>query len=214
MPEQFEGVPEAQHEAVAKELQRNLGLAKEAAMDRIINDEGKSGKYEATVKLADERRGKDGIIFSRRLATVTELSGRLQSAGHKVTVITGKDSPKEKARKVREYRQGGGILVASDAAAVGMNAQNAQWVVQYETPDTALLHAQKQARAYRTGQKNDVEMIDLVANHEFEHKARDRLKRKYELRDLVMSPLEGGDDTGLAYYLQKRDAMSSSAFLS
>lgn len=212
MPERFDGVPDAQHEAVAKELQRNLGLAKEAAMGRIIDDRSVSAKYAKAVELANQRKGKPGIIFAHRIESVNELAKKLEAEGHSVTVLTGKDSPDEKARKVREYKAKGGILVASDAASTGMNAQNAQWVVQYDTPQTAMTHAQRGARAYRTGQKNDVELIDLVANHDHERKARDRLVKKYELRDLMTSPLESSDDSGLAYFLKQRDSQQWGLF--
>lgn len=212
MPERFAEVPVDQHESVAQALQRNLGLVKEAAMARLIDDSGVSAKYDKAVDIARQRRGTDGIIFSRRLETVDELARKLTAEGHTVHVLTGKDSPKEKARKVRAFRSQGGILVASDAASTGMNAQNARWVVQYDTPMTALTHAQRGARAYRTGQTRDVELIDLVANHEYEHKARERLARKYDLRELMTSPLEAADPTGLAYFLKQRDSQPEGLF--
>lgn len=212
MPERFAEVPVDQHESVAQALQRNLGLVKEAAMARLIDDSGVSAKYDKAVDIARQRRGTDGIIFSRRLETVDELARKLTAEGHTVHVLTGKDSPKEKARKVRAFRSQGGILVASDAASTGMNAQNARWVVQYDTPMTALTHAQRGARAYRTGQTRDVELIDLVANHEYEHKARERLARKYDLRELMTSPLEAADPTGLAYFLKQRDSQQAGLF--
>jgi len=73
-----------------------------------------------------------------------------------------------------------------------------------DTPDTAMVHGQRQGRIFRTGQKNNVELLDLVANHPAERTARDRLSKKYELRDLMTSPMEGLDDTGLASYLHGR----------
>lgn len=212
MPSRFEGVPESEHAAVAKDLQQNLGLVKESAMGRIIDDTGVSAKYDRAIEIAGQRKGTPGIIFAHRIESVHELAKKLEAEGHAVTVLTGKDSPDEKARKVREYRQKGGVLVASDAASTGMNAQNAKWVVQYDTPQTALTHHQRGARAFRTGQTDDVELIDLVANHEHEHKARDRLKRKYALRELMTSPLEAADDTGLAYYLKQRDSAQEELF--
>jgi hypothetical protein len=209
MPERFTDVPEDQHEAVAKELSRHLGLVRESAMSKLIDDTGISAKYDRAVELANRRKGKPGIIFAHRIESVNELAKKLQAEGHAVTVLTGKDSPEEKAGKVREFRAKGGVLVASDAASTGMNAQNAKWVVQYDTPQTAMVHAQRGARAYRVGQTDDVELIDLVANHDHERQARDRLAKKYELRELMTSPLESMDDTGLAYYLQQRDSERS-----
>jgi hypothetical protein len=53
------------------------------------------------------------------------------------------------------------------------------------------------------GQTEDVELLDLVANHPSERRARERLASKYELRDIMTSPMEGLDDSGLAGYLQR-----------
>lgn len=94
----------------------------------------------------------------------------------------------------------------SDAGAVGLNAQRGKWLYQYDTPNTAKTHAQRAGRINRIGQDGDIELADAIADHSFEIKARDRLKRKYELRDIMTSPLEGLDDTGLAYYLKQRHA--------
>jgi hypothetical protein len=87
-----------------------------------------------------------------------------------------------------------------------MNLQRGQWEVQMDTPDTAMTHGQRQGRINRTGQKNDIELADLVAEHPSISKARDRLKRKYGLRELMTSSMEGLDDSGLAWHLKQKFA--------
>ena len=96
------------------------------------------------------------------------------------------------------------ILVASDAGATGMNIQRGEWLYQHDTPMTAMTHAQRNGRIFRTGQKNNVELIDGVADHPEVHKARERLQKKYGLRELMTSPMEGLDDTGVAHYIKQR----------
>ena len=81
---------------------------------------------------------------------------------------------------------------------------------QYITDDfivTHNTHAQRQGRIFRTGQKNNVELIDGVADHPEVHKARDRLQKKYGLRDLMTSSMEGLDDTGVAHYIKARQTV-------
>ena len=85
-----------------------------------------------------------------------------------------------------------------------MNAQRGQWLVQYDVPETAMLHAQRNGRIHRLGQKNNVELIDLMTDHPTEQAARKRLAGKYELREILTSPYEGLDDTGLASFLHRR----------
>jgi superfamily II DNA or RNA helicase len=207
-PASFEGAPEAEHENIAKGLQKNTGILKSSAIQRVINTHEDNPGADDVVKTAADRQGKPGIVFAHSLAAVKLLSGRLETAGHKVITITGADSAADKERKRSEFQQGGSILVASDAAAVGMNAQKGQWAYQYDTPHTAMLHAQRGARIYRTGQKNDVELMDNVPNHPEIHKARDRLTKKYALRELMTTPLDAMDESGIAYYLKQRDIAS------
>lgn len=126
--------------------------------------------------------------------------------------MTGADSAQVKGQKKAQFNPDKGaeatadIMVTSDAGAVGMNAQRGQWLVQYDCPDTAMTHAQRNGRIHRLKQKNDIELIDLIANHPSEDAARKRLASKYELRETITSPYEGLDDTGLAHHLQQRRA--------
>lgn len=205
-PESFDGVPEAEHEKLAGELQRSLGIMRETARHRIINAHPQSAKLAEVSKLAAERKGKPGVVFAHSLAAVEQIRKTLEADGHKVVTITGGDSSKDKETKRARFQDHGeaDILVASDAASTGMNVQRGSWLVQYDTPMTAKDHAQRNGRIYRTGQQNDVELMDLVSDHPSEKAARKRLADKYMLRDLVTAPLDGMDDSGLAGFLRQR----------
>lgn len=216
-PEAFDGVPEGEHEAVAKGLQTAIGVLKESAVQRIINDHPDSEKAAEVVRQVKARPGKPGIVFSRSLKSVENIAKKLEAEGLRVVKITGADSSEEKDRKRKMFSPESGeaqadILVASDAASTGLNAQRGQWVMQYDTPMTAMTHAQRQARVNRIGQKNNVELIDLIGDHESERRARDRLSKKYAMRELMESPLERLDDTGVAYYLKQRDSLQHDLF--
>jgi superfamily II DNA/RNA helicase len=171
-----------------------------------VNGGAKTDKLAELVG-APARKGRPGVVFAHNLDRVKEIADRLKADGHKVAMLTGGDSSAEKDRIKRAFKRGDhDILVASDAAAVGANLQTGKWLIQYDTPPTAMVHAQRQGRINRVGQTEDVELIDLVANHPAERRARKRLADKYELRDIMTSPLEGLDDSGLAGYLQRARA--------
>jgi hypothetical protein len=211
-PNSFEGVPEDKHTEVAKGLQQSLGIMKSSAVQRVINTHPENPLVDDVVKKAGERKGKPGVVFAHNREAVKMLAERLQKEGHRVVVITGSDSATEKDRKRQMFNPEQGeaqadILVASDAGATGMNIQRGQWLYQYDTPQTAMTHAQRNGRIFRTGQKNNVELIDGVADHPEVHKARERLNTKYGLRDLMTSPMEGLDDTGVAHYIKQRDVI-------
>lgn len=208
-PGSFDGVPAEQHENVARELQKNLGILREAATHRIIYAHPDNPLMDAVVEHAAQRRGTPGVVFAHSLEAVQHLKERLERAGHRVVAITGADSAKAKEAKRQQFNPEKGepsadILVVSDAGATGMNIQRGQWLFQYDTPMTAKTHAQRNGRIFRTGQLNNVELIDGVPDHPVVRRARERLARKYELREMLTTPLEGLDDSGLAYFLKKR----------
>lgn len=216
-PASFDGVGAEQHEAIARELQRNLGILKSAAVRRVINTHPDNPVINDIAAKATERKGKPGVVFAHSLEQVKMIAARLEKEGHRVVMLTGADSSKEKERKRLMFNPEQGeaqadILVASDAGAVGMNIQRGQWLYQADTPDTAMTHAQRRGRIFRTGQRNDVELIDAVPNHPEVHKARERLQRKYALRELMTSPMEGLDDTGVAHYLKQRQVARDTLF--
>lgn len=209
-PSSFEGVPPDQHEELARDLTQNLGILKQTALRKVLDAHPESGKVDEVLKVAGENRGKQGVVFAHSLDAVEALRARLTREGYRVGLITGKDSAKEKARRIAEFKpQGGGpaetdIIVASDAGATGANLQSGQWLVNFDTPQTAKTHAQRNGRINRIGQTNNVDLIDLVSDHPEERRARDRLTRKYALRDMMTTPMEGLDDTGVAHFIRQR----------
>lgn len=213
-PTSFDGVPEGQHEEVARQLQNSLGIMKSSAIQRVINTHPDNPLVQDVIGKAAERKGKPGVVFAHNREAVKMLAEQLEKAGHRVVTITGSDSGKEKERKRLMFNPEQGeaqadILVASDAGATGMNIQRGQWLYQFDTPQTAMTHAQRNGRIFRTGQKNNVELIDGVADHPEVHRARERLRNKYGLRELLTSPMEGLDDTSIAHFLKNREVVKN-----
>lgn len=209
-PGMFADVPETDFGKIARKVSDSVGILKQAAIRRVLDNHPTSAKLSKVAELAGARKGQQGVIFAHSLDAVNAIREKLEADGHKVFTISGKDSSADKADKIRKFNPDKGdpeadIIVCSDAGATGANLQSGRWLVQYDTPDTAMTHAQRQGRINRIGQKNAVELIDLVADHESEKRARRRLANKYDLRDLLTSPLESIDDTGLAYYLKQKN---------
>jgi superfamily II DNA or RNA helicase len=208
-PSSFTGVPEDEHEALASALQKNLGIMRQSAVKRVLDAHPEGGKINAVVDVAKEHAGKQGVVFAHSLAAVSALRDRLTREGYRVATITGGDSAKEKSKRIDEFRPAEGdsnvdILVASDAGATGANLQSGRWLANFDTPDTAKTHAQRNGRINRIGQTHDVDLIDLVSDHPEEKKARDRLTRKYALREMMTTPMESLDDTGVGYFIRQR----------
>jgi hypothetical protein len=207
-PQSFDGIPEEQHEEVARRLQRSIGITRAGAVRRAIDAHPSSGKLTALDAEIEKRAGKPGVVFARSLSAVHSIAERLRAQGHRVAVITGDMSSKEKYAARLKFKPESGdpeadILVASDAGSVGLNAQRGQWLIQYDLPDTAKTKEQRDGRINRLGQKNNIDLVTLMADHPIERAARKRLESKYELRDVLTQPFEGLDDSGLAAHLSR-----------
>lgn len=208
-PDLFDGVPEDQQQRVAEGVQRSASIIRESAQRRILDADPSSPKFDAVVNAAKERKGKPGVVFARRRDCVATLEKRLTAEGFRVVTITGSDSAAEKDAKRLMFNPETGerqadILVASDAAAVGMNLQSGQYLLQLDIPDTAKVHGQRNARIDRLGQKGPIELMDMQLNHPAEERSRKRLRDKYDLREFMLDPMDGVDDTGLAHFLRQR----------
>lgn len=208
-PGSFKDVPESEHEKVAEGIQNSLGIIKNSAVSRIINSHPDNAKVARAVELVKEREGKQGVIFARNRESVEQYKAAMEAAGKRVVTITGSDSAKDKDAKRRLFNPESGeakadILIASDAGAVGMNLQSGHYLIQHDVSQTAKTHSQRNARIDRIGQKNQIELIDLVADHKDEYAARDRLTKKYGLKDMMADPMDGLDDTGVAGAISAR----------
>jgi superfamily II DNA or RNA helicase len=215
-PHLFEGVPESAYEAIAHKVAKSVGIIKNSAVRRILDNHPASAKLSELSSIAAERKGKQGVVFAHSLEAVEAIAKRLEGEGHRVIRLTGADSSADKAAKLRAFKPAKGepeadIVVASDAGSTGADMQSGSWLAQYDTPDTAMTHAQRNGRIARIGQTNNVELLDLVSDHPAEARNRERLSRKYGLRDMLTSPLDGIDDTGLAFYLKQSGAIPSAA---
>ncbi|MDO8357291.1 MAG: helicase-related protein [Nitrospirota bacterium] len=210
-PSSFEGKDASEHDAIAKHLSASMGMIRDMALDRVIHQAPleHNASMQEVVKRANAYReqGKPGVIFAHNLSSVASLSKVLRDAGHRVVTITGGDSSKEKGKKIKQFRPGGNkqaeadIMVVSDAGATGMNAQRGKWVIQYDLPKTAKTFWQRIGRIHRLGQTDDVDALTLNTDTILDQKNHSRLERKSGLREMLTSPYESMDETGLGAIL-------------
>ena len=207
-PGAFAGVPEADHEKVAARLQKSLGMVKESAVNRLLNSSASgNAKIDKLLEIAGKHAGQPGVVFAHNKASVDQIVAALKAKGLRVATITGADSAVDKAKKKGLFMPESGdpqadIMVMSDAGAVGMNLQRGQWLVHHDIPPTAMVHGQRSARIHRLGQHNDVSVYTLAADHKSERRALDRLQKKYQLRELMLDPMDSLDDTGMAQFIR------------
>jgi SNF2 family DNA or RNA helicase len=112
----------------------------------------KSSKVEdllARLQVIVRGQGAQVVIFTFFAATVLpEVERELTEAGYLVSVYSGAKSSEANERAKAEFKNGQTeILLASDAAARGINLENAQYVIEY---DGALTYSNRNQRINRT----------------------------------------------------------------
>lgn len=211
-PRAFEGKPEEQWPAIAEAVKKANGTFADSRREEIINAHpGENAKVSKAVELAKQyvKAGKPMVIFAHRLQSVQQLQGALQQAGLKVASLTGADSALEKGVKAEQFMGSPGkppqadVIVLSDAAATGLNLQRGKVLVHLDQPMTYMVHEQRSARIHRLGQTEDVDIINLLLDHPYDRKARERVKRKEMLASIYQSPAGYLDDSGVAETLSK-----------
>lgn len=117
-------------------------------------------------------------------------------------IISGSKTADMKAAIVDEFRNKAKILIATEAAAEGINLQFCSLVVNYDLPWNPQRIEQRIGRCHRYGQKNDVVVINFVnKRNEADQRVYELLSEKFKLfdgifgsSDEVLGTLESGVD--------------------
>lgn len=224
-PTRFEGRPDSEHEAIARELLPSLGILKEAAMRRAVNgappeinqklqqltsvvrhdlDHG-----EWTDRQGNTQKGKPSIIFTDRLSEARMIHDHLAAQGVRVGLYHGGLNAQERESVRLGFQpEGGGapkhdVVVATSAAEAGINMQRAKVIHHYDVPQTEKSHAQRSGRAYRQGQQGDVDVHNWHTDAEYEQAGLRRLRRKEGLASVFQTPIANLDETGIALHYHK-----------
>ena len=146
-----------------------LGDASEerARIERILDiapPSGSESKMRAVVRLL-RRVHEPAIIFSEYRDTADRLRQLLSEHGHRVVALHGGLSAAERRSAMAAFDEGGALLVATDAAAEGLNLQHVcRLVIHFELPWTPARLHQRGGRVNRIGQHRPVHEIALVAD--------------------------------------------------
>jgi superfamily II DNA or RNA helicase len=137
-------------------------------LERIARAAGRAASESKTAFLLRmlRRMHEPAIVFTEYRDTVTRLHELLTAAGHDVTLLHGALSPAERAHAQARFNAAGGVLLATDAAAEGLNLhERCRLIVHYELPWTPARLEQRAGRVDRIGQRATVHEVLLVAGH-------------------------------------------------
>ncbi len=225
-PNSFKGISSERHEDITRRLQESIGVIKEEALNRVVNQHphGTNAKIQKVLNLISEKvymadhpasgakvgDMQPGVIFAHNIESINQIQKALGEYGVRVGVIQGSLSGKEKDivknafnppnPKDRKYD----ILLCSDAGATGINLQNAKYLMNYDLPHTSWVREQRMGRIDRHGQLHEeIDYHDIVTDTEHEKIKWDRIQRKAELGAVFQLDPGSLDDVGLASYIDQ-----------
>jgi SNF2 family DNA or RNA helicase len=158
---------------------------------RIHSFESPSCKVDAVVEILEEAPGQPLVVFAVNLALVRLLVESLLEKGIAAVRVTGEESSESRAKAVAQFQAGVAQVIVLTAAAggEGLTLTAASRCVFVQHPWSHVQYTQAQDRLHRTGQKNAVQIIDLVTRDTVEERVLEVLANKeVSMQELCQDP--------------------------
>ncbi|MFN0047680.1 MAG: DEAD/DEAH box helicase [Cytophagales bacterium] len=134
------------------------------------------------------------VIFSQWERMTRLISTELTSRNLRFEYLHGGIPSKEREKLLINFRDNpkSKVFLSTDAGGVGLNLQAASLLINVDIPWNPAVLEQRIARIYRLGQKENVQIINLVATGTIEHRMLDVLQFK---NSMAAGVLDGGEDS-------------------
>ena len=155
------------------------------------NYEGESAKLEQCMLLIEDciRNGHKILLFSQFTSMLDIIAKRLKEEGISHYVLTGKTRPQDRIKLVNRFNTDSTdvFLISLKAGGTGLNLTGADIVIHYDPWWNSSAENQASDRAYRIGQKNNVQIYKLITDRTIEEKITELQKKKAELYDIAVN---------------------------
>ncbi len=158
----------SRHDTKIEEIKEIISNMLESSTEKVVI----FSQWERMLRILSQDLGKEGVEFCF-------LHGGVPSAKRKQLIDRFRDNP--------DCR----IFLSTDAGATGLNLQSASLLINIDLPWNPAVLEQRIARIYRLGQKNPVQIINMVARGTIEERMLSTLKFK---SNLAAGILDGGQD--------------------
>lgn len=104
-----------------------------------------------------QQKHRNGVIFTGSKARAQHLAEELLATGQKKMFLLHKDLEiKDRAEVIDSFRKKGGILIATDIFARGIDIPHLQWVLNFDMPSEPYYYLHRNGRVGRSGREGDV----------------------------------------------------------
>lgn len=171
------------------------------------NYEAGSGKLEQCIEIIEDgiTAGHKILLFSSYTSMFTIIEEELKKRNISYFKLTGSTKVDERIQLVDEFNQNEDIkvfLISLKAGGTGLNLIGADMVIHYDPWWNVSSENQATDRAYRIGQKNNVQVYKLITKDSIEEKIYELQQRKEELTDNILNT-----ETTFISKLSKEDIM-------
>ncbi len=100
---------------------------------------------------------RNGVIFAGSKGRAQKLAEELLAAGQKRLFVLHKDLEiKERVEVIDGFREKGGVLIATDIFARGIDVPHLEWVLNFDIPSEPFYYLHRSGRVGRVGRDGDV----------------------------------------------------------
>ena len=150
-----------------------------------------SSKLEQCIEIVKDatEAGHKILLFSGYTSMFDIIEKELQEKSIKYFKLTGSTKVDERIKMVDEFNENKDIkifLISLRAGGTGLNLTGADMVIHYDPWWNASAENQATDRAYRIGQKNNVQVYKLITKNTIEEKIYELQQKKTQLIDNVL----------------------------
>lgn len=140
---------------------QTIGEAKENRSDKGVDifnmPVEEKDKFTYVKDFVRQQKHRNGVIFTGSKSRAQRLAEELAAAGQKRMFLLHKDLEiKERVEVMDSFRKKGGILIATDIFARGIDIPHLQWVLNFDLPSEPYYYLHRSGRVGRSGKEGDV----------------------------------------------------------
>jgi len=114
-------------------------------------------KFSYIYTFIKQQNFQNGLIFTGNKARARKVYNDMLLAGHKKLFLLHKDlDAKDRVRVVKNFREKGGTLIATDIFARGIDIDHLKWVLNFDLPSEPDYYLHRSGRVGRAGRNGDV----------------------------------------------------------
>jgi len=142
-------------------------------------------KAKALQPILEMENPESAIIFVRTKSTASDLTIKLQEAGHTVDEYHGNLNQSQRERLVQRFRDGKvKLVVATDIAARGLDVENLSHVINFDLPDNAETYIHRIGRTGRAGKTGTAIALVEPMDRRLLRQIEQRLKQRIETSEI------------------------------